>query len=366
MTQTQNIISLAKQIKTLVSKARTIAASQINTLAIFTNITIGKMIIESEQKGKHRAEYAKKTLILLSKRLTKELGKGFSERNLQLFRKFYQNYKSRIPQTVSAELPLNTKSGKEIKIWQTLSAKSQKAFSLSWSHYVFLMGIDNLDERMFYEIEASKENWSLSELRRQFNTSLYERIALSRNKKKVKELSKKGLIITMPHDTIKEPCVLEFLGLEEKHHYTENELESAIIDRLGNFMLEMGKGFLFQARQKRITLEDRNYYVDLVLYNRYLKSFVLIDLKIGELTHTDLGQMQMYVNYYDRFVKSDTENKTIGIILCKKNNQALVEITLPKSNKQIFSKKYKLYLPSKQQLKQQLKKYIEEAEEKEY
>jgi len=374
-----NAIQLFHSIKQLIYQTRTIAANNVNSLAVFTNFFIGKYIVEHEQHGSKRAQYAQKTLIRLSERLNKEFGKGYSERTLQTFRKFYLEYSNRrIPQTLSAEFKTPLLSDKKIKskklttgtktavvqnpISQTAFAKFRDIFPLSWSQYVFLMGIDNKDERQFYEIESAQENWAIRELRRQFNSSLYERLALSRNKQKVKDLNKKGHVISAPEDSLKDPYILEFLGLEEKSEYTETELETAIINKLGHFLLEMGKGFLFQARQKRITLEDHHYYIDLVLYNRYLQCFVLIDLKIGEIQHDDLGQMQMYVNYYDRFIKSKEENKTIGIVLCKKQNKALVEITLPENNNQIFARNYQLYFPSKTQLKRQLQKYIKDIE----
>jgi len=217
------------------------------------------------------------------------------------------------------------------------------------------MRIENEDERRFYEIESANNQWSLPELRRQFNSSLYERLALSRDKKKVKELSRKGQIIGKPEDTMKDPYVLEFLGLKEDSSYSETDLETAIINKIEHFLLELGKGFLFEARQKLFTYDDEHYRVDLVFYNRLLRCYVLVDLKIGKLTHQDLGQMQMYVNYYDRKVKASEENPTIGILLCKEKNDALVEITLPKDNRQIFAREYQLYLPTKAQLRAQLK-----------
>lgn len=226
-------------------------------------------------------------------------------------------------------------------------------FNLSWSHYVCLMGIKNEDERSFYEIEATNENWSVQELKRQVNSSLYERLALSKDKEGVKKMAKEGAIVTKPEDVIKNPLVLEFLGLEEKTHYSESDLETAIINKLEHFLLELGKGFLFESRQKRFTFEEDHFIVDLVFYNRLLRCYVLIDLKIGEIKHQDLGQMQMYVNYYDRKVKLDTENPTIGIILCKKKKDALVEITLP-VNSNLHASEYSLYLPAKEELKQQL------------
>ena len=223
-----------------------------------------------------------------------------------------------------------------------------------------LMRIDNVEERNFYEIETAQNSWSLRELQRQFNTSLYERLALSRNKNEVKKLSEKGLIIDKAQDSLKDPYVLEFLGLPEETKYSETELEQKLIDKLENFLLELGKGYTFVGRQVRFTFDDKHFRVDLVFYNRLLQCFVLIDLKIGEITHQDLGQMQMYVNYYDRFVKLDTEDKTIGIILCKKKNDTLVEITLPENNEQIFASKYLTVLPSKKELKKLINNKIDE------
>jgi len=222
------------------------------------------------------------------------------------------------------------------------------------------MRIDNVEERMFYEIETAENSWSLRELQRQFDSSLYERLALSRNKNEVKKLSEKGLTIEKAQDSLKDPYVLEFLGLPEETKYSETELEQKLIDKLEHFLLELGKGYTFVGRQVRFTFDDKHFRVDLVFYNRLLQCFVLIDLKIGEITHQDLGQMQMYVNYYDRFVKLDTENKTIGIILCKKKNDTLVEITLPENNEQIFASKYMTVLPSKQELKELINNKLDE------
>ena len=212
------------------------------------------------------------------------------------------------------------------------------------------MRIDNLDERKFYEIEATSSNWSLRELKRQFDSALYERLSLSKDKEKVKLLSHQGQVIENPGDIVKDPYVLEFLGLPEKSCYSESELESRLIEKLESFLLELGKGYTFVGRQVRLSFDEKHFFVDLVFYNRLLQCFVLIDLKIGEITHQDLGQMQMYVNYYDRFVKLDHENKTIGIILCKKKSDSLVEITLPENNNQIFASKYQTILPNKADL----------------
>jgi predicted nuclease of restriction endonuclease-like (RecB) superfamily len=220
--------------------------------------------------------------------------------------------------------------------------------ALSWTHYLVLIRIENKEERSFYEIESLHNNWSVRELKRQYNTSLYERLALSRDKQGIKQLVEKGQLIEKPIDLLKDPYVLEFLDLPEQHQYSESELESAIIDKLEHFLLELGKGFTFVARQFRMTMDEKHFRADLVFYNRLLKCFVVIDLKIGELTHQDLGQMQMYVNYHDRFVKLPEENKTIGIILCKQKSNVLVEITLPENNDQIFAGQYQTILPDKQ------------------
>jgi predicted nuclease of restriction endonuclease-like (RecB) superfamily len=213
-----------------------------------------------------------------------------------------------------------------------------------------IVRIKNIEERSFYEIESKQGNWSVRELARQIDSGLYERFVLSKDKKRIKELSKKGQIIHKPEDLVKSHYILDFLGIKEKSDYNESDLETAIINRIEQFFLEMGKGFLFQGRQVRLSIESDNFYVDLVLYNRILKCFVLVELKIGKLRHQDIGQMQMYVNYYDRFVKQKGERATIGIIICKNKNNSMVEITLPKTNRTIFAKEYKLYLPSKASL----------------
>jgi predicted nuclease of restriction endonuclease-like (RecB) superfamily len=356
-------ILLEKEMVTLFEQTQTAmqtqAARSVDIALVIRNWLFGWYIVEFENGGAKRAKlYGKKLIKRLSEKLTANLGKGFSKRSLEQFRRFYLGYQ-KITQTVSAqsqmsqtvsELPQAILNNSNVlQIVQTLSAQ----FQLSWSHYVFLLTVKNPEEKAFYEIEAIKENWSLRELKRQFGSSLYERLALSRDKEEVKKLAKEGQIITQPQDVIKNPYVLEFLGLEERAKYSESDLETAIIDKLEHFLLELGKGFLFEARQKRFTFAEDHYFVDLVFYNRLLRCYTIIDLKIGELTHQDLGQMQMYVNYYDRHVKLDDENSTIGIIICKKNKESLVEITLPKKTN-IHASEYQLYLPSKEELQQQL------------
>ena len=321
-----------QEIHDLLHNARQNIISNINSTMTKTYFLIGKRIVEEEQDGNKRAEYGKNLIKMLSEKLTKEFGKGFSETNLEQMRKFFKVYG--IPQTLSEEFQ----------------------FNLSWSHYLILMRIEDINARNFYEIEAFENNWSLRELKRQVNSSLYERLVLSKDKEKVKELSVKGQIIEKAQDIIKDPYILEFLGLDEKSDYSENKLETEIINKLEMFLLELGKGFTFVGRQVRFTFDEKHFRVDLVFYNRLLKCFVLIDLKIGEVTHQDLGQMQMYVNYYDRYVKLPDENDTIGIIICKDKNDTLVKLTLPKDNNQIFASRYTTILPSLDEFK----KIIEE------
>ena len=335
-------VSLFKNIKALIGVSRQEIVQSVNNKMVETYFKIGELIIEFEQYGETRARYAANTLKALSTKLTKEFGKGFSVDNLENMRKFYLAY--RISETVSR------KSSKSIiQKSETLSRKFN--FKLSWSHYLLLLRIENETERRFYEIEATNENWSVREFKRQYDSALYERLAISRNKKKVTELGRKGHIIESATDAIKDPYILEFLKLQEHESYSESDLETAIISKLEDFLKELGKGFLFVGRQYRITFEEDHYHIDLVFYHRILRCFILIDLKIGELKHKDIGQMQMYVNYFDEEVKEMSENKTIGIILCKNKKESIVKYTLPKTNNQIFASKYKIYLPEKSELK---------------
>ena len=353
---------LADRIERLITEARKRTVAAVNTAMVYTYYEIGRMIVEDEQQGEQRAEYGKYVLKNVAEQLTRKFGKGFSLTNLELMRKFYKVY-SQIPQTLSEELTdtLTTEGANSETVsrkYSTPLTKSQKPqtlsaelhFTLSWSHYLKLMRIDNPEERRFYEIEATENNWSLRELQRQFDSSLYERLALSRDKAEVKALAQKGQIVEKPEDMIKDPYVLEFIGLPELPQYSESELEQRLIDHLQTFLLELGKGFTFVGRQVRFTFDEQHFRVDLVFYNRLLRAFVLIDLKRGTLKHQDLGQMQMYVNYYDRFVKTEDENPTIGILLCTDKSDAMVEITLPEDNNQIFASKYQTYLPSKEEL----------------
>ena len=311
-------------IRELLIEARKSVVRQVNTTMLTTYYEIGRRIVEQEQQGKEDAGYGEYILVRLSESLSGSFGKGFSKRNLELMRQFYLTYRI---------------------------AKSPISQSLSWTHYIRLMRISDPDERSFYEIEAAENNWSVRELNRQFDSALYQRLALSRDKDAVKQLATKGQIVEKPQDILKDPYVLEFTGLPELPQYSESKLEQRLIDELQSFLLELGKGFSFVGRQQRITIDEDHYFVDLVFYNRFLRSFVLVDLKIGQLKHQDLGQMQMYVHYYDRFVKLPDENKTVGIILCRDKKDALVEITLPDETNPIFASKYQTVLPNKEELK---------------
>lgn len=317
--------SFFEKIRTLLYNAQSGVVKQVNFIMVSTYFEMGKQIVEQEQHGSTESTYGTYILAELSKKLTAEFGKGFSKRNLELIRKFYITFKN---------------------------AKSPISQSLSWTHYIQLMRIEDETERLYYQQEAEKNHWTVRELDRQINSGLFHRLLISKNKKKVKELSQEiDPEKEAPIQAIKDPYVLEFLNLQEKSAYTESDLEQAIIDKLEHFLLELGKGFTFVGRQVRFTFDEEHFRVDLVFYNRLLRCFVLIDLKIGKLRHQDLGQMQMYVNYYDRFVKTEDELPTIGIILCKDKKDAMVEITLPKDNQQIFASKYLLYLPNKEELK---------------
>ena len=331
--------SFLENVSKVLAQARKNAKTAVNLAMVYAYYEIGRMIVEEEQHGQNRAAYGKQILQELSKYLSEKYGKGFSTTNLKQMRQFYTVYsQDQISQTLSDQ-------------FENLPAVSTgRKFYLSWSHYLKLMRIDNVDERHFYEIESVKNDWSLTELKRQYNSSLYERIALSTDKDKVYRLALEGQKVETAKDAVKDPYVLEFLGLKELPEYSESELESRIIDNLQQFLLELGTGFAFIGRQVRFTFDEEHFMVDLVFYNRLLRCFVLFDLKIGELQHQDIGQMQMYVHYYDRKVKLPDENPTIGIVLCRDKNNAVVEMTLPEDNTQIFASKYETVLPSKEAL----------------
>lgn len=362
-----NIDALFERISALIEESRKRVATAVNIAEVYTKYEIGRHIVEDEQEGKARAAYGKQVLPILSQKLTDKFGSGGSLETLKSARKFYSVY---APQAIRSTA--STKSDKETGKTNLVNSVDQiqiapaepHKFVLSWSHYLVLMRIKDDGARSFYEVECAKQNWGVRWLQRQVGSSLYERIALSSDRDKVVRMAKEGEIIEKPADIIKNPVTLEFLGLKPDAAYSETKLENAIIDKMQTFLLEIGKGFLFEARQKRFTFDEDNFYVDLVFYNRLLQCYVLIDLKVDKLTHQDLGQMQMYVNYYDRYKKQDFEKPTVGILLCKDKNDSLVELTLPKDSN-VYAAQYELYLPDKQELRAKLKSWIEEFEEQE-
>ena len=337
----------------LIDRARNTAIREVNLVQLLTYYTLGKWIVEVQQGGSGRAKYGKRVLETLSDALNHVFGKGYSVSTLTNIRKFYEIYKNRISAPMVTDFaepnpqPLVTKFGNDVP------------FRLSWTHYLILMRIQNEEERDFYEQLAIQENWGKRELSRQYGSSLYERMLIGKDKQQILRLSKKGRLAEKPADLVKDPYILEFLGIPEQTDFSETELESRLIDHLQEFLLELGTGFAFVARQKRFTFEEDHFRVDLVFYNRLLQCFVLFDLKTEKLKHQDLGQMQMYVNYYDRYEKTDFENPTIGILLCPQKNDAVVELTLPE-NSNIFASQYQLYLPDKKLLQKKLQEWIEE------
>jgi predicted nuclease of restriction endonuclease-like (RecB) superfamily len=356
---------LIEILETIHSDMQLRAAKSIDIALVVRNWLFGFYLVEYEQNGEDRAEYGKRLIDNISKELRYKGIKGVSPTNLRKFREFYFMHEQ-IRQTVSVESLVQPqrylKTGTNFQIQQTVSVELAKLFKLSWSHYVNLLTIDDIYERKFYEIESINNSWGVRELKRQIASSLYQRLSLSKNKAKIKQLSEQGQIIEKAEDIIKNPYILEFAGFKEESRYSEYDLETALINKLELFLLELGKGFLFEARQKRFTFDDDHYYVDLVFYNRLLKCYVLIDLKRDKLTPQDIGQMQMYVNYFDRYVKLKDENPTVGILLCHRKNDALVELTLPE-NSNIYASKYKLYLPTKEELERELVKEISMVKE---
>ena len=317
----KQIDSVFDNIKELVISSRNRVYSTVNTEMLHLYWNIGKIIMDIQQ-GDERASYGDNILEKLSEKLTAEFGKGFSKRNLERMRKFYIYFP--IATTVSSQL--------------------------SWSHYLEIIKIEEEPKRNFYIKETINSSWSVRELQRQIGSLLYERLTLSTNKDKILELASKGQELKTSKDLVKDPFVLEFLDIKENTDYLESDLEKNILEHLKEFLLELGKGFTFVGSQVRLTLEEDHFYPDLVLYNRLLKCFVIIDLKIGKVSHSDIGQMQMYVNYYDRKIKSEDENPTVGILLSTEKNKTVVKYTLPEDNQNIFSSIYKLHLPTEQEL----------------
>lgn len=314
--------SLLNDVREIISAARTQAVRSVDSCRVQMYWHIGRRIFEEEQLGKDRADYGTYLIKNLAKQLEPEYGSGFSVRQLEMCRQFYRLY------------PIAN------------ALRSQ----LNWTQYRLLIQIENPDKRLYYELESVNNNWTARETERQINSQLYERLLLSNDKEAVLAVARKERIPQSPLEIIKDPMYLEFLGLEREAAYYEKDFESAIITHLQHFLLELGQGFTFVARQKRILLEDDEFFADLVLYNRLLRCFVVIELKTGKLTHQDLGQLQMYVNYYDRVEKTAEENPTIGILLCTDKNDTVVRMALPEDNRTILASEYKFYLPTQTQL----------------
>ncbi len=345
-----NYAGVLNKVSKLLEDARRKTIRQINTVMVDTYWHVGKLIVEEEQRGKERAKYGKELIKRLSNDLTEKFGKGFTSVNLWNMRQFYSAY---------PKLYALRRESKHNKL-------SSMRRELSWTHFRILMRVDEPLARQFYEIETIKNSWSSRELERQINSLLFERLALSKNKKKVSELAQKGQIIEKPEDAVKNPYVLEFLGIPEKSYYTETQLEQKLIDHLHDFILELGKGFSFVGRQKRITIDNEHYYIDLVFYHRILRCLVLIDLKIGTLSHADIGQMNFYLNYVKDKEMMEGENPPVGIILCTERNKSkvFVEYALGGLSNKIFISKYKLYLPTKHQLEDEVRKEIKSLTKK--
>lgn len=326
MKEIQDINSLYNEVREIIASARQNAVRSVDFCRVQMYWQIGRRIQEEEQKGKERADYGTYLLKNLAKKLEPEYGSGFSVRQLEMCRQFYRVYP--IANTVCSQL--------------------------NWSQYKLLISISDEYKREYYQLEAVNNCWTKRELERQINSQLYERLLLSNDKESVLAVARKERIPQTPQEIIKDPMVLEFLGLERQASYYEKDLEQALITHLQKFLLELGNGFTFVARQKRILIEDDEFFADLVFYNRLLRCFVVIELKTEKLTHQDLGQLQMYVNYYDRIEKTPDENPTIGILLCTSKNDTVVKMSLPEDNTSILASQYQLYLPSQEQLKNEV------------
>ena len=368
MTREQDDLYL--RVAEILEAARSQVARTVNTAMVHAYWLVGREIVEVQQSGQARAGYGDELVRALARRLSDQFGRGFSYPSVKRMKQFYLTFPkgSALPSrpaekgsTVSSLFERGQKGSTPLSLSY---AESPAPFppALSWSHYLVLIRVQDDQARAFYEIEAAKESWSVRELERQVASLLFERLSKSRDKDEVLALAKQGQTVTASKDVVKDPFVLEFLELQERSAWLERDLEQAIIDRLESFLLELGKGFCFVARQKRVTLDGDHFYVDLVFYNRLLRCFVLIDLKLGKLTHQDLGQMQMYVNYFDRHQREEHEAPTVGIVLCSDKNDAMVKITLPEDNQQIHASRYQLYLPTEEELREELEREREEAE----
>jgi len=356
---------LYSRIASILEQARGQVARTINTAMVQAYWLVGREIVEVEQAGEQRAGYGDELLELVSTRLRAGFGKGFSVPNLRKMRQFYLAFSegSALPEirsTLSSEL--DDGSIRSTPSSELVGRQALFSAALAWSHYVVLIRVTRPEARAFYEIEAARECWSVRELERQIGALLFDRLTKNRAPEEVRALARHGQEVAKPSDVIKDPFVLKFLDLGDRKVFHERDIEQAIIDRLEAFLLEMGKGFCFVGRQKRLTVDGDHFYVDLVFYNRLLRCFVLVDLKLGKLTHQDLGQMQMYVNYFDRTQRVAHEAKTVGIVLCSEQNAAMVKITLPEDNDQIVAATYLHYLPTEAELQIELTREREDAE----
>ncbi len=357
---------LFDRVVTILERARTQVVHAVNSSMVIAYWLIGREIVQAIQGGDERAEYGKQIIKDLSVRLNKNYGKGFSTSNLWYFRQFYVVYSNREPMILHkacGESDSVEKLHKPCGVLDDLSLAVEKSDSiqgfspaLSWSHYRTLSKIKNKNERLFYEIEAGKEGWSVPVLERQIHSFLFARLLKSRDKNGVLKLATEGQAVKNPADTIKDPYILDFLGLPDLKQLHESELESAIIENIQSFLLELGKGFAFVARQKRLQYEDEFFYVDLVFYNCILKCYLLIDLKIGKLAHQDVGQMDSYIRMFDDLIIAKDDNPTIGLILCSEKNEAIARYSVLNNNKQLFASKYTIYLPTEEELKRELER----------
>jgi predicted nuclease of restriction endonuclease-like (RecB) superfamily len=357
---------LLERVISILEQARANVVKAVNSNMVIAYWLIGREIVHEIQQGQDRAAYGKKVLAELSDKLTKRYGEGFSVTNLRYFRLFFQTYSDRNPEirhTAGDESEVREKHHTPCDVLEDMSLAIEKTseivgFSplLSWSHYRTLTQVEHKNERLFYEIEAEKEGWSVSHLQRQIHTFLFARLLKSRDKVGVMELARQGQIIESASDIIKHPYILDFLGLPESQKLHESKLEQAIIENIQSFLLELGKGFAFVARQKRISTEHSEFYIDLVFYNYHLKCFVLIDLKTGKLTHQDVGQMDMYVRMFDDLQKGKDNNPTVGLILCTEKDRTIVKYSVLNENEQLFASKYMLYLPSEAELVRELER----------
>lgn len=364
---------LYQRVAEILEQARGQVARTVNTAMVQAYWLIGREIVAVTQEGEPRARYGDEVVKQLAKRLQREYGKGFSLANLFRMRQFYLAFPNgsavqddgvaifSTPSRKSRRAP-RLPAGSVMLARSSPPAEVHFPSALAWSHYVVLLRVPNEQARAFYEIEAARECWSTRQLERQIGSLLFDRLAKHRDPDAVLALARTGQEVATPGDVIKDPFVLEFLDLPEHPALHERDVEQAIIDRLETFMLEMGKGFCFVGRQKRLTIDGDHFYVDLVFYNRLLRCFVLVDLKLGKLTHQDIGQMLMYVNYFDQTQRAPHEAKTVGIVLCSEKNDAMVKITLPADNDQIVAATYHMYLPSEAELRAEVTREREEAE----